>query len=50
MLVETRDRAMTVKSGSAVFSVPQQQQAVSTVEEFGVQIHAIKLAVKPQQN
>ncbi len=50
MLVETsQDRAVAVKSGSMVFSVPQQQQAVSAAEEFCVQIHAIKLAVKPQQ-
>ncbi len=48
-LVETtQDRAATVKSGSTVFSV-QQQRAVSAAEEFCVQIHAIKLAVKPQQ-
>ncbi len=34
-LVETtRDRAATVKSGSTVFSVPQQQRAVSAAEEF----------------
>ncbi len=46
----TGDRAMTVKSGSTVFSFPQKQRAVSTAEEFCVQIHAIKLAVKPQQN
>ncbi len=50
LLETTRDHAATVKSGSAVFSVPQQQQrAVSTAEEFCVQIHAIKLAIKPQQ-
>ncbi len=50
-LVETTgDRAMTVKSGSMVFSFPQQQRAVSTAEEFCVQIHVIKLAVKPLQN
>ncbi len=49
-LVETtQDRAATVKSGSTVFSVQQQQRAVSAAEEFCVQIHAIKLAVKPQQ-
>ncbi len=50
-LVETtRDRAAAaVKSGSTVFSVPQQQRAVSAAEEFCVQIHAIKLAIKPQQ-
>ncbi len=31
----TRDRAAaTVKSGSTVFSVPQQQRAVSAAEEF----------------
>ncbi len=50
-LVETaRDRAAAaVKSGSTVFSVQQQQRAVSAAEEFCVQIHAIKLAIKPQQ-
>ncbi len=42
-------RAATVKSGSTVFRVPQQQRAVSAAKEFCVQIHAIKLAVKPQQ-
>ncbi len=48
-LVETtRDRAAT-ESGSTVFSVQQQQRAVSADEEFCVQIHAIKLAIKPQQ-
>ncbi len=30
-------------------SVQQQQKAVSAAEEFCIQIHAIKLAVKPQQ-
>ncbi len=50
-LVETtRDRAAaTVKKGSTVFSVLQQQRAISAAEEFCVQIHAIKLAIKPQQ-
>ncbi len=50
-LVETtRDRAAaTVKNGSTVFSVLQQQRAISAAEEFCVQIHAIKLAIKPQQ-
>ncbi len=50
-LVETTpDRAAAaVKSGSTVFSVQQQQRAVSAAEEFCVQIHAIKLAIKPQQ-
>ncbi len=38
----------TVKSGSMVFSVPQ--RGVGAAEELKcVQIHAIKLAVKPQQ-
>ncbi len=48
-LVETTpDRAAAaVKSGSTVFSV--QQRAVSAAEEFCVQIHAIKLAIQPQQ-
>ncbi len=46
-LVETRgDRVATVKSGSTLFRVPQQQRAVSTAEEFCVQIHPIKLAIK----
>ncbi len=50
-LVEsTRDRAAAaVKSGSTVFSVQQQQRAVSLAEEFCIQKHAIKLALKPQQ-
>ncbi len=38
-LVETTgDRATAVKSGSTVFSVQQQQRAVSADEEFCVQI------------
>ncbi len=46
----TPDRAAAaVKSGSTVFSVQQQQRAVSAAEEFCIQIHAIKLAIKPQQ-
>ncbi len=51
VLVETTgDRAAaTVKSVSTVFIVQQQQRAVSTAEEFCFQIHAIKLAIKPQQ-
>ncbi len=51
-LVETtRDRAaVTVKSGSTVFSVPRQQRAVSAAEEFCVQIHAIKLAINPSKS
>ncbi len=51
MLVETTgDRAAaTAESGSTVFSVQQQQRAVSAAEEFCVQIQAIKLAIKPQQ-
>ncbi len=50
-LVETTpDRAAAaVKSGSTVFSVQQQQRAISAAEEFCIQIHAIKLAIKPQQ-
>ncbi len=50
VLVETTGvrAAATVKSGSTVFSVPPQQRAVCTAEEFCVQIHAIKL-VEPQQ-
>ncbi len=49
-LVETtRDHAAVTESGSTVFSVQQQQRAVSAAEEFCVQIHAIKLAIKPQQ-
>ncbi len=35
----TRDRVATVKSGSTVFSVLQQQRAVSAAEEFCIQIH-----------
>ncbi len=51
-LVETtRDRAAAaVKSGSRVFSVQQQQRAVSVAEEFCVQIHAIKLAINPSKS
>ncbi len=37
----TRERAATVKSGSAVFSVLPQQRFISAAEEFWVQIHAI---------
>ncbi len=49
-LVETTgDHAALTESGSTVFSVQQQQRAVSADEEFCVQIHAIKLAIKPQQ-
>ncbi len=49
-LVETTpDHAAVTESGSTVFSVQQQQRAVSADEEFCVQIHAIKLAIKPQQ-
>ncbi len=51
-LVETTgDRAAaTVKSVSMVFSVPQQQRAVSAAEEFCVQIHAIKACHKPSKS
>ncbi len=34
----------------SVFSVQQQQRAVSAAEEFCVQIHAIKLAINPSKS
>ncbi len=40
---------MTVKSGSTMFSVPQ-QRAVNAAKEFCVQIHTIKLACKAPAN
>ncbi len=50
-LVETtRDRVPTVKSGSTVFRVPQQQRAVSAAEEFCIQIYVIKLAINPSKS